>query len=82
MDLRRIDLNLLVSFEAIVSEASVSRAARRLQAVGQTVGQQAEPRHGHGHADQPHQRTSPRRSERTSFMSSQVSRFLSGLRRR
>ena len=30
MDLRRIDLNLLVSFEAIVSEASVSRAARRL----------------------------------------------------
>jgi DNA-binding transcriptional LysR family regulator len=30
MDLRRIDLNLLVVFEAIVSEASVSRAARRL----------------------------------------------------
>jgi DNA-binding transcriptional LysR family regulator len=30
MDLRRIDLNLLIAFEAIVAEASVSRAARRL----------------------------------------------------
>jgi len=30
MDLRRIDLNLLVVFEALVSEANVSRAARRL----------------------------------------------------
>jgi DNA-binding transcriptional LysR family regulator len=30
MDLRRIDLNLLIVFEAIVAEASVSRAARRL----------------------------------------------------
>jgi DNA-binding transcriptional LysR family regulator len=30
MDLRRIDLNLLVVFEAVVAEASVSRAARRL----------------------------------------------------
>lgn len=30
MSLRRIDLNLLVVFEAIVAEASVSRAARRL----------------------------------------------------
>jgi DNA-binding transcriptional LysR family regulator len=30
MDLSRIDLNLLVVFEAVVSEASVSRAARRL----------------------------------------------------
>lgn len=30
MDLRRIDLNLLVVLEAVVSEASVSRAARRL----------------------------------------------------
>lgn len=30
MDLRRIDLNLLVVFEALVAEANVSRAARRL----------------------------------------------------
>ncbi len=30
MELRRIDLNLLIAFEAIVAEASVSRAARRL----------------------------------------------------
>ncbi|MES2973927.1 MAG: LysR family transcriptional regulator [Pseudomonadota bacterium] len=30
MDLSRIDLNLLVVFEAVVSEGSVSRAARRL----------------------------------------------------
>lgn len=30
MNLRRIDLNLLVVFEALVSEANVSRAARRL----------------------------------------------------
>jgi DNA-binding transcriptional LysR family regulator len=30
MDLRRIDLNLLIVFEAIVAEASVTRAARRL----------------------------------------------------
>ncbi|MBN9410628.1 MAG: LysR family transcriptional regulator [Burkholderiales bacterium] len=30
MDLRRIDLNLLVVLEAVVSETSVSRAARRL----------------------------------------------------
>jgi DNA-binding transcriptional LysR family regulator len=30
MDFRKIDLNLLVIFEAIVSETSVSRAARRL----------------------------------------------------
>lgn len=30
MDFRRVDLNLLVVFEAVVAEASVSRAARRL----------------------------------------------------
>jgi hypothetical protein len=59
-----------------------ARAAGRLDAVGQAVGQQTEPGHGHGHADQAHQRPSPRRRDRTSFMSSHVSRFLSGLRRR
>ena len=59
-----------------------ARAPRCLNAVGQAIGQQAEPRDGHGHADQSHQRASPRRRARTCFMSSHVSRFSSGLRSR
>jgi DNA-binding transcriptional LysR family regulator len=33
MDLNRVDLNLLVAFDALVTERSVTRAAQRLTSV-------------------------------------------------